>query len=380
MKDTGRGIPADDLPHVFERFRQARPGEAGGTGIGLALTRELVLLHGGSVGAESEEGFGSTFTVTLPAQAAPPGLDGAADDPEDAGLLATPDVRSPAPSDVSIRANGDQDAAPSEAEGEDEPDGRETVLVVEDHADVRAYVRDSLGSDYHVIEAADGAEGLDVARRAVPDLVISDVMMPELDGYGFCRALKADPVLDHVPVILLTAKASEESKLEGLETGADDYLAKPFSARELQARVRNLLETRHRLRRRFSRNVLLRPDGRPELSDDEEEAPSADDLFIERAREAVEAHLDDAHFDVDAFAEAMGMSRRQLQRKLRAVAGEAPSAFVRLIRLRHAAALLRQRRYDTVAEVAYAVGFASPAYFTRCFRDAFDAAPTEYAG
>ena len=392
VKDTGRGIPADDLPHIFERFRQAHPSEAGGTGIGLALTRELVLLHGGDVRAESEEGFGSLFTVTLPVHAAPPALDGDGerlDDDLAEGDVETDvrpsplDVRPASPSDVrptpsDVRAGGDA----VEVEDGEEGDERETVLVVEDHAYVRAYVCDSLGGAYHVLEAADGAEGLELARRHVPDLVISDVMMPRLDGYGFCRALKADPVLDHVPVILLTAKASEESTIEGLETGADAYLAKPFRARELQARVANLLETRRRLRRRFSREVFLLPDVRPEADatgDEANEALSADDRFVARAREAVEAHLDDVHFDVDAFAEAMGMSRRQLQRKLRAVAGEAPSAFVRLLRLRRAAALLRQRRYDTVAEVAYAVGFASPAYFTRCFRDTFDAAPTEYA-
>ena len=384
VKDTGRGIPADDLPHIFERFRQARHSDAGGTGIGLALTKELALLHGGDVRATSEEGFGSTFTVTLPAKVAP-----ALEEPErltdepnglaeddfassTAPLLPTENARA---SDFLLAITDNK----GEAEESPEQDQRETVLVVEDDAGVRAYVCDCLGDAYRALEASNGAEGLEIARREVPDLVLSDVMMPRLDGYGLCRALKSDAVTGHIPVVLLTAKASEESKIEGLETGADDYLAKPFSARELQVRVKNLLESRRLLRRRFSRDVLLRPEPAPGASE-ANGAPSADDLFIECAREAVEAHLDDVHFNVDAFAEAMGMSRRQLQRKLRAVADESPSAFVRIIRLRQAAVLLKQQRYETVAEVAYAVGFSSPSYFTRCFRDAFDAAPTEYAG
>ena len=381
VKDTGRGIPADALPYVFERFRQARHSEAGGTGIGLALTKELVLLHGGDVRAASEEGFGSTFTVTLPAKTAPTDgpdrlTDGAEEAKESASSAAAFLPASEAVTHDFFLPITDKETGADEAT---EHDPRETVLVVEDDAGVRAYVCDCLGDAYRALEAGDGAEGLEIARREVPDLVLSDVMMPRLDGYGLCRALKSDAVTGHIPVVLLTAKASEESKIEGLETGADDYLAKPFSARELQVRVKNLLDTRRLLRRRFSRDVLLRPEPTSGPSETNG-APTADDLFIERAREAVEAHLDDVHFDVDAFAEAMGMSRRQLQRKLRAVADESPSAFVRIIRLRQAATLLKQQRYETVAEVAYAVGFSSPSYFTRCFRDAFDAAPTEYAG
>ena len=378
VKDTGRGIASDDLPHIFERFRQARHSEAGGTGIGLALTKELVLLHGGDVRATSEEDFGSTFIVTLPVSVALMSETTASleeDEEPTLSIAALPSSEEALPDDfsISITDNGGD-------EGEShELDQRETVLVVEDDGGVRAYVCDCLGEVYRTLEAQDGAEGLEAARRDVPDLVLSDVMMPRLDGYGLCRALKRDAVTAHIPVVLLTAKASEESKIEGLETGADDYLAKPFSARELQVRVKNLLETRRLLRRRFSRDVLLRPDVPAKINGDGSAPLSADDLFIERAREAVEDHLDDVHFDVDAFAEAMGMSRRQLQRKLRAVADETPSAFVRIIRLRQAAALLKQRRYETVAEVAYAVGFSSPSYFTRCFRDAFDAAPTEYA-
>ena len=204
----------------------------------------------------------------------------------------------------------------------------------------------------------------------MPDLVITDIIMPEVDGYAFCKALKEDPVLDHVPVVMLTAKAEEEHKIEGLASGADSYLCKPFSMRELTARVENLLTSRRRLRKRFSRERLTRP------------APvdveSADDRFIRRARETVEAHVGEEHFKVDAFAEEMGMSVRQLQRKMRAVADQTPSGFIRLLRLGRGAQLIEQD-YGTIAEIAYAVGFSSASYFSRCFRETFGAPPSEYA-
>jgi signal transduction histidine kinase/DNA-binding response OmpR family regulator len=362
VRDTGPGIPAEELPHLFDRFHQAADStlrQKEGTGIGLAFAKELTELHGGEIDVESEPGFGTEFTVRLPVEC------------ESAGGRERGSAG---------EGKGERQAEETLAGGEVERDEVEettgeaategaTVLVVEDNADVRAYVRDGLGETHEVREAADGREGLEVARAVVPDLVVTDVMMPGMDGYAFCRTLKEDPVLDHIPVVMLTAKAEREHRIEGLEAGADAYLGKPFSRRELQVRVENLLADRRRLRKRFSDEVLVQPS--------EVDVPSADERFIERAREAVEEHMGDADFDVDAFAEAVGMSRRQLQRKLKAVADQTPSAFVRRIRLGRGAQLLAQD-YGTVSEIAYEVGFGSPSYFTKCFRETFGTTPSRY--
>ncbi|MEM9996791.1 MAG: ATP-binding protein, partial [Bacteroidota bacterium] len=377
VRDSGQGIPEADLPHIFERFRRAGSGDTVGTGIGLALTRELVRMHGGTIEATSEVGFGSTFTVTLPVDAAP-------EMPASASQGSAATTRGTTASAVSFddAAFLDDLLADDALTGEATDDAAHTddeattVLLVEDHDDVRAYAREVLGDTYRFLEASDGAEGLALARQEVPDLVVSDVMMPGMDGFALCQALKTDPVLDHVPVILLTARASAESKVDGLERGADAYLTKPFNARELQAHVENLLQSRRLLRRRFSLDATL--ETRP-ATDSPDPMPSAEEVFVEAARTAVEARLSDEAFDVGAFADALGMSRRQLQRKLRAVTGETPNAFVRQVRLHHAVELLRHRRYETVAEVAYAVGFSSASYFSRCFSDAYGTAPTDFA-
>ena len=252
----------------------------------------------------------------------------------------------PAPSELASA-----EVAPS-VEVEHEAD---TLLVVDDNADMRAYVRSCL-EEYHVVEAADGQEGLEKARAVVPDLIIADVMMPRLDGFAFCQQVKNDDLLGHIPVILLTARASDESKVEGLKTGADDYLFKPFNAEELCVRVRNLIALRSQLQARFSQEVLVQPSS---LS-----VQSADQVFVDRAREVVEEHMADESFSVDAFAGTLGLSARQLQRKLRALTGETPTEFVRLMRLRRAAQLL-ECRAGTISEIAYEVGFNHPTYFTQ---------------
>ncbi len=246
---------------------------------------------------------------------------------------------------------------------------RPTVLIVEDNADVRAYVKRHLAARYHVVEAADGVEGLAQARAAPPDLVVSDVMMPNMDGFDFCRALKADAALNHIPVILLTAKASEESKLEGLETGADDYLNKPFNARELLLRAENLIEVRRLLRQRFSGEVVLKPT--------DVAVPSADAALLERAQAYVEAHMGDHDFEVAQVADEVGVSPRQFRRKINEITGLSPAGYVRTLRLQRAAQLLEQRA-GNVSEIAYRVGFQDAKYFSRLFRQIYGVLPSEY--
>ena len=360
VEDTGTGIAAADLPHVFDRFRQV-DGSATrtheGTGIGLALAKELVEMHGGTIGVESAVGFGTRFTVRLPRDAADaPGL-GA--ETGGAGV----EVVVPAPETVGGDGVAD---APAEAES----DARPVVLVVEDNADLRAFVRGHLADRYRVVEAADGAAGLAAARAHGPDLILSDVMMPELDGVALTRALKADAALADVPVLLLTARADEDSVLAGLDAGADDYLAKPFSPAELRARVDNAVAARRQMRERYSDEVVVGPS--------RVVVPSAEAAFLQDVRDAVEAHIGDAAFGVERLAEAVGLSRRQLGRRLKDALGTSPGAFIRELRLARAAQLLEQEA-GTVAEVAYAVGYRDPEHFSKQFRKAYGATPSAYA-
>jgi DNA-binding response OmpR family regulator len=257
-----------------------------------------------------------------------------------------------------------------------------TVLVVEDHDDMRAYLRDLLVPHYHVEEAADGEAGLAAARRLAaedraPDLVISDLMMPGLDGYALCHALKEDEALGHVPVVLLTARADEESKLEGLSEGADDYLAKPFSAEELLARCENLIEVRRRLRARFSGEVVVRPSDRVvESSEVVVEREEAD--WVEAARAVCEEHIADANFGVDWLADELDVSTRTLRRRLKAASGLTPGAFLRTLRLERAAELL-EAGADGVAEVGAAVGYTNADWFSQAFRQGFGVPPSAWA-
>ena len=376
VKDTGRGIPAEALPFIFDRFHQVDASttrEQEGTGIGLALVKELVALHGGTVRVESEAGFGATFFVRLPR-----GRDHLSDAEVMDEALPEPhhgdgvDVFGASMDDLagSLRAvdavlEAESDAAPSEAPAADAP----VVLIVEDNADMRAYLKNHLAESYRIDEAADGEAGLARARAVVPALVIADVMMPRMDGYALCRAIKEDEALSHIPVVLLTAKASEQSKLEGLELGADDYLYKPFSMEELLVRVENLIEVRRRLRARFSAEVLVHPS--------DVAVPSAEAAFLEQVRQVVEAHLADANFSIDWLADEVGMSRRHLNRKLRALTKLSASGYVRTMRLERAAQLLEQH-YGTVAEVAYQVGFKNADHFSRVFHQVFGVPPSKY--
>ncbi len=366
VKDTGCGIAKADLPHVFDRFRQARNPlnrEQEGTGIGLALVKELVDVHGGDLTVNSELGFGSTFTVRLPLISFPgekeikEGLSDGAGEKKEADLL---DVDKETP------------YAALEGTGPGRPRTRSRtpkILVVEDQPDVRAYVKQHLEGTYEIIEATNGVEGVKKATTLLPDLVISDVMMPDLDGYGLCAQLRKEERTRSIPIILLTAKATEEGTLQGLHHGADDYIYKPFSVRELKARVQNLITRREDLRQRYRREVFVKPG--------EVTVLSLDEAFLQRAIERVEANMANPTFSVDALAAEMSLSRRQLQRKLRDLAGQSPSDFIRHLRLQRAAQLLEQEA-GTVSEIAYAIGFKKPAYFSELFRKTFGTSPSEY--
>ncbi len=371
VRDSGPGIPPDQLPHIFERFYQAdgsRETRQAGTGIGLSLAQELVQLHGGRLEVESTPGFGTSFTVWLPTgsdhlsrdQLAPP--DRTTKRPHLAGLATS-----------SLEVDG---AASQTAPTDPEPNGTDvesddvpTVLIVEDNAEVAAYVRKHLEPRYRVVEAEDGSQALIRAREALPDVIISDVMMPRMGGLELVKALRGDRELAYVPVLLLTAKADPEHKLEALDLGAEDYLTKPFDVTELEARVRNLIETRRRLRERLSREAILHPTEIP--------VESSADRFLMKLRETVEDRLSDETFDVRALARAMSESRSSLYRHVMDIAGQSPSEIIRSMRLERAAQLLAGG-HGSVGEIAYAVGFKSVSHFSRCFREAYGVPPSSY--
>jgi signal transduction histidine kinase/ligand-binding sensor domain-containing protein/DNA-binding response OmpR family regulator len=369
VRDNGPGIPADQLGQVFERFYQVEATSRRrwpGAGIGLALARQLVELHRGSISAESPEGEGACFTVALRrgTDHFPPGLveEGPASrERPSSTFLATAllDERgTPTP-------DADEEPSPEEAD-------RTTVLVVEDNAEIRAYIRRHLEPDYRVVEAADGIQGLAQARRLVPDLVVSDVMMPGLDGNALFRSLREDPELEFVPVVLLTAKASAENRLQGLREGVDDYLVKPFDPRELKARVDNLIASRKRLLARFE-GAPPRP-----LRATEVQVTSADESFLARVQATVEERLGDSELTVESLAEALACDRSYLLRRLRALTGETPSGLIRSLRLQRAEQLLKAGA-GTVSEIAYSVGFKSVAHFSNAFHETYGERPSTFA-
>jgi signal transduction histidine kinase/DNA-binding response OmpR family regulator/streptogramin lyase len=371
VKDSGPGIAPEDLPHVFDRFYRAETANEsqGGTGLGLSLARDLVALHGGRIEVESEEGFGATFTVTLPLgeahfDAAPLAEGATADRARELGSSEELEAAGEPPHDEEVATGHPAETTEVET---DSP----TVLLIDDNADLRAYLARHLRSaSYRAVEAGTGGEGLRLARELVPDCIISDIMMPGLDGHALCRSLKSDPELDFVPVILLTAKAGREHKLEGLAEGADDYLTKPFDVDEVVARVGNLIGSRQRLRDRFQRRAEIRPEPVDVLSRDE--------AFLERVRQALEAHLTDSDFSVERFAEVVSQSRSQLYRRLHDLTGQSPSEVIQNFRLERAADLLAARA-GTVSEIAYGVGFKSVSHFCRRFQARYGVSPSAHA-
>jgi len=364
VADTGAGIPQEALEKVFDRFYQA--GGGAGTGIGLALVRELCALHHGSVSVESALGKGSIFRVEIPVDRTA----FSAEERSEAAAAALSSSDGFSSSDESTRRKKSGSAYSSDEEKSSD-DARPLCLVVEDNLELQGYIREQLHGAFRVLLASDGHEGLQSALLHIPDLIISDVMMPEMDGNQLCAALKTDERTSHIPVILLTARAGRESRIEGLETGADDYLTKPFDARELIVRAQNLVRQREILRKQFSRTVVLQP---KEIA-----LTSADERFLQRIQESLDENLGNDQFSVEELAAAVGMSRSQLHRKLTALIDQPPVEFIRNFRLRRAKEML-EAGVGNVSEIGYAVGFSSPAYFSKAFRDAFGVAPSAVRG
>ena len=376
VSDTGPGIPAAELPHLFDRFYQidsALSRRFQGFGIGLSLVKELVELLGGTIEVESQVGFGSSFSVMLPLLDA---ADGYGEDDLYAGgdsFDVTDEVWTSTDDAEDEYTNRGYDpeieATIVEIGGPVVHNRRPRVLVDEDNVDVRAYLRGLLAEDHDIIEAQDGREGLSKAREVRPDLVIADIMMPDMDGLMLTRAIRDDSFISDVPIIILTAKADLESRLEGFEQGADDYLAKPFDGEELLARVESLIEIRRRLRRKFSNEVLLGPNQIIVTSDDA--------VFMERIQEAVESRMGDAGFGVEQLADEMALSSRQLQRRLKSLTNLSAAGYIRMMRLARAAQLLEQQS-GQISEIADRVGYRAVEHFSRIVKRVYGVPPSAY--
>ncbi|PHN03486.1 response regulator [Flavilitoribacter nigricans] len=359
ITNTGAGIAPDHLPHLFERFYQAdTPGyttDQPSTGIGLALTKEWVELHGGEITMESKVEERTRFSIKLPKE-----RDTDPSIPEEIRS----EIRIPATVPETEIPQAETDTDRLEKSNSDQP----SLLIVEDNPDIRRYIRQALNGIYQITEAADGQAGLETASRSIPDLILTDVMMPKMDGFELCRQLKQQEATSHIPIIILTGKASRDSRLEGLATQADDFLAKPFDAEELRLRIRNLLQNRALWRKRYHQPGLLDPSPI--------EIPSREQAFLRQAKDIIEENLGDESFTVEQLSAALALDRTQLFRKLRALTGQNPSRFIRTIRLKRARQLL-EANAGTAAEIGFMVGFSSPSYFSKCFKEEFGMTPGE---
>lgn len=353
VANTGSMISVEHIRNIFDRFYRIDMHHAG-SGIGLALVKAFVELHKGTISVESDEKQGTIFTVDLPMQTCEVTV--SVDSPLSSSIGAS----------VSSALNNAQVAEEEETE-RDYDSSKPSVLIIDDNADIRSYVHSLLHADYTVIEAVDGSEGIRKAMKYVPDLIISDVMMPGIDGIECCRRLKSELQTCHIPVILLTACSLDEQRIQGYDGGADSYISKPFSSQLLLARVRNLIDSHRRLKQFFGDGQTLA----------KEDVCDMDKNFVEKFKSLLDAKLGDSNLNVEDLGKDMGLSRVQLYRKIKSLTNYSPNELLRIARLKKAASLLASSDM-TVAEIGYEVGFSSPSYFTKCYKEQFGESPTDF--
>ena len=353
VANTGSMISVEHIRNIFDRFYRIDMHHAG-SGIGLALVKAFVELHKGTISVESDEKQGTIFTVDLPMQTCEVTV--SVDSPLSSSIGAS----------VSSALNNAQVAEEEEPE-KDYDSSKPSVLIIDDNADIRSYVYSLLHTDYTVIEAADGSDGIRKAMKYVPDLIISDVMMPGIDGIECCRRLKSELQTCHIPVILLTACSLDEQRIQGYDGGADSYISKPFSSQLLLARVRNLIDSHRRLKQFFGDGQTLA----------KEDVCDMDKNFVEKFKSLLDAKLGDSNLNVEDLGKDMGLSRVQLYRKIKSLTNYSPNELLRIARLKKAASLLASSDM-TVAEIGYEVGFSSPSYFTKCYKEQFGESPTDF--
>jgi DNA-binding response OmpR family regulator len=351
VRDTGVGIPASQIQKIFDRFRQIDnklQKNSSGAGIGLPLTKELVKLHNGHIKVKSMPGKGSKFTVLLPYIS----MEEAATktDAESSGNTPTKEQLTPGSDYESPRAG-------------------HIILVIDDNPDIREFITTHFEPEYRVLSAENGKEGWSKTLEHVPDLIISDIMMPQIDGVELCRKIKNDERTSHIPVIMLTALTSKEKRLAAISAGADDYIDKPFDVALLKAKADNIMYIRKSLRERFSKEMLLRPK--------DVVIASPDEKFLRKVIHVIEKNMSQPVLDVDFLAKQVGVSRTQLYRKTSALTDMAVKEFVKDIRLKRAAQLISQEKLN-VSEVALAVGFNDISYFRKCFKEKYGVSASKY--
>ena len=347
--NSGSHISPKEVDAIFERFYQI-DGHQAGTGIGLALVRAFVEMHGGQITAHSDE-KGATFTVLFPAQSVSQYHPTVVTLPSEEAEVSTTLVETDFPMGEEETRDADRPA----------------VLVIDDNADIRNYVKTLLAEEYHVLDAPEAATGIRLAMKYVPDVIVSDVMMPGMDGVECCRRLKTELQTCHVPVILLTACSLDEQRIQGYNGGADSYISKPFNSQLLLSRIRNLIDSRRQLRQFFGDNQTLAKENICDIDKD----------FVSRFKSLVEEKMRDPELNVEDLGKDMGLSRVQLYRKLKSLTNYAPNELLRQARLKKAISLLASSEM-TVAEIAYEVGFSSPSYFTKCYKEQFGESPTDF--
>jgi len=359
IKDSGIGISQKYLGKIFDSFYQVSDQSAviGGTGIGLAVAKEMVKIHGGKITVESAEGVGTTFKIKIPAIE------------EDSAFVKQRTDEAKKPEHVKMKFPEVEENDSVFENKEHAESGKPKILVVEDDSDMRKYIQEELEEEYDIITAVNGEEGFKASITTGPDLIISDIMMPQMDGLEFCKLIKTDERTSHISVMLLTARATQEYKMEGLETGADDYIIKPFYTDELKVKIHNILETRRKLREKIGKSLQIEPT--------KVEITSVDQKFIKRAIEIIEEHMDDSELTVESFSKMIGMSRVSLYNKLKALTSYSVQEFIFAIRLKRAAQLLKESGM-TVTEIAYNVGFKDPSHFSKLFKKQYGVSPKAY--
>lgn len=355
VKNTGKTLSKQEIENIFQRFYQIDE-HTQGAGIGLALVKELVALHKGLIEVESIPNEWTTFKVIIPITKNSFAANEFDATGEDAALKQETSTNGAITNAATVKYLTKRKESP-------------ILLVVDDNADIRTYISSLFKSNYKILEAKNGQEGVDVAIEKIPDIIISDIMMPVKNGIQLSNELKADERTSHIPIILLTAKAGDDNEIEGIKTGADDYVTKPFNEKLLSIRVEKLVESRKLLQLRYSQKIVLKP---KDIA-----ITSVDEQFLVRLQEILDHKLTASSFDVLSFSEAVGMSRMQLHRKLKALTGLSASEFIRAERLKLAAQLLKTAK-SNVSEVGYRVGFNDHAYFSKCFKNRYDCTPTAY--
>ena len=371
--DSGKGIPPKALPFIFDRFYQADENfSSPGSGIGLALSKGIVELHHGQIEVQSAIDYGSIFTVILPKE-------NLFKDDNDVTFIEATKAES-----ATILAPFTETTETEECAETPEPisigrTDKDCVLIVEDNEELLQLLTDLLSPLYRIVIAMNGKDGLQKAMEERPDLILSDVMMPEMDGIEMCSKIKTDFDLCHTPVVLLTALTSNDKKLEGLQCGADEYIGKPFNNKMLQARIANILRNRKLLKQKFSQKMTT-SESPAEIEIQALALNPIDAKFLEQLEETVKAHLSDSEFDVGALAKEMALSRSAFYNKLKALSCMSPNEFIMNARLKYAAELLRNHPELQITEIAYQTGFSSLRYFRHCFKACFNQSPQEYRG